>query len=124
MGISTAVVDVQVPWYDNRPCGASFKLSFLVGQQRVNDLGQHAVRVLHFLSNLQWRHTPVFGMHGTTWVELLLAYLLSGGTLDATEGLRFQKADFSVVEKQFKGVINTSHCFPCARGHLRTVPHQ
>ena len=110
LGVSTDLVKVVVPWYDNRARGNSFQIAFQT-QDSGEELDAHTLCFRNFLTNLKWRHTPEYGMHGTTWLELTLAYLVAGGTLDGTDNIRFARIDIPALTAEVKARITKLAAF-------------
>ena len=93
LGVSNAMVDVVIPWCDSRPAGNW-------------QLDEHCVWIMHFITNFKWRHTRDIGEHGTTWIELIYAYLFAGGTLKAIDDIKFKRVSLDVLIKQLRGHIS------------------
>ena len=55
-------------------------------------------------------------MHSTTWLELLYAYLISGGTLDATDNIKFVRTDLPTITSELKARVNTLTTFYAQQG--------
>ena len=72
----------------------AFKIAFQSLGKAQDHVDKHTACVKQILHDSKWRHTPDIGKHGTKRIELTLAYLPAGGTLDATDNIRFNKVDF------------------------------